>query len=240
MKTMSWEEIDKDWAKVKERCKTFVAQEEAEAYARYCIGHNVRDVADRIGVSQATIQERLDLFAITQAIGGDRQSVTPTEMSVRDVRKIKEQFAPKVVVEISTAKDGSGEKTISSITGKDAEDFSKYVDHYKMEGHKDLVAVRLAEAEWAAESAIEAGVIKEDVNKRNERVNRILFPEDGKDTFEIDLKMHMARVKAAASFLDNAKVNYLRRKSTCEMVESANEKWVEQVDRILNLHPNHQ
>jgi hypothetical protein len=49
--------------------------------------------------------------------------------------------------------------------------------------------------------------------------------------------MHMARVVSAARFLDTAKINYLRLKTTCERVASANEKWIEQVERVLNLHP---
>jgi hypothetical protein len=53
------------------------------------------------------------------------------------------------------------------------------------------------------------------------------------------LQTHIANVKRAAKFLDEAKVPHLKRKRTCEMVASAHEKWLEQVERVLNLHPNH-
>jgi hypothetical protein len=139
-------------------------------------------------------------------------------------------------VQVKLEDNGRGQQSIAAVTGSDAEEFEPYLDHYTTQGHEPAAAVRLAKAEWAAESAVEAGVIKEDRNKQNERVNRIAFPDDEKDTFGIDLRMHVARVKSAAAFLDTAKVNFLRRKSTCTMVESANEAWAEQYERILNFH----
>ena len=146
------------------------------------------------------------------------------------------EFGPDIDIKFA----GREKTEIASIEGKDAKQFEPYLEHYVQQGHEPAAAVRLAKAEWAAESAVEAGVIKEDVNKRNEKINRILFPDDEKDNFKLDLQMHMARVKAAAKFLDQAKMLYLRRKATCEMVESANEAWEIQVERVLNLHPNHQ
>ena len=47
----------------------------------------------------------------------------------------------------------------------------------------------------------------------------------------------MARVEAAARFLDEAKINHLRRKSTSEKVSVAFAKLLEQVERVRNLHP---
>ena len=235
MKTMTWEEIDKDWGGLQKRHRMEIAQ----AVARYCVGHKIEEVADRLGYSAKWVTSQLDVAGIASALGST--SCLPltgsTENVARnDIPRVLSEFAPSVEVKLEGK---GGDQKIASVEGKDAKQFEPYLEHYVEQGHEPAAAVRLAKAEWAAESAVEAGVIKEDVNKRNEKVNRILFPEDAKDTFELDLKMHMARVKAAASFLDNAKVNFLRRKSTCEMVESANEKWVEQVDRILNLHPNH-
>ena len=128
------------------------------------------------------------------------------------------------------AKDAEGHLIIK---GSDADAFAPYVEHYVEEGHEPAAAVRLAKAEWAAEAAVEAGVIKESVNKRNEKVNQILFPEDKKETFELDLKMHMARVKAAAAFLDKANVRSLRRKSTCEKVAEADAVWKVQSELVL-------
>lgn len=245
MKTMTWEEIDKDWGGLQKRHRMEIAQ----AVARYCVGHKMSDVAERLGYKQDWVAKQLDFAGVAAAVGQGSTGVDPwvapgsgetgSNAKLRPaVQRVVSEFAPDVEIKMSGK---GGEQKIDAIEGKDAKQFKEiYLEHYLEQGHEPAAAIRLAKAEWAAESAVEAGVIKEDVNKRNEKVNRILFPEDAKDTFDLDLKMHIARVKAAASFLDNAKVNYLRRKSTCEMVESANEKWVEQVDRILNLHPNHQ
>lgn len=245
MRTMTWEEIDKDWGGLQKRHRMEIAQ----AVARYCVGHKMSEVAERLGFGETWIRKQLDYAGIAMAIGQGSEIRTPqlvadgkrTDASDRSgidraTDRLVREFAP--AVEIKLEGQGGNQK-IAAIEGKDAKQFEPYVEHYVEQGHEPAAAVRLAKAEWAAESAVEAGIIKEDVNKRNEKVNRILFPDDAKDTFELDLKMHMARVKAAAKFLDQAKINSLRRKSTCEMVESANEAWVEQVDRVLNLHPNH-
>jgi len=231
MKTMTWEEIDKDWGGLQKRHRMEIAQ----AVARYCVGHKMEEVAQRLGYSGKWLQTQLDYAGIGFALGRTDFPLTGSTDNVsKEIPRLIDEYGPDIKASVV----GQGGTDVK-IEGKDAEQFQPYLEHYVEQGHKPAAAVRLAKAEWAAESAVEAGVIKEDVNKRNEKVNRILFPDDAKDTFDIDLKMHIARVKAAASFLDNAKVNYLRRKTTCEMVESANEKWIEQVDRILNFHPNH-
>jgi len=241
MKTMTWEEIDKDWGGLQKRHRMEIAQ----AVVRYCVGHKTSEVAGRLGYSDRWVSDQLDYAGIGVALGGGGESFSTPQLVAkgnqgvdRATDRLISEFAPSVKVKLND--DGRGNQTIASVEGKDAEAFQPYLDHYVDQGHEPAAAVRLAKAEWAAEEAVNAGVIKEDVNKRNEKVNRILFPDDAKDTFELDLKMHMARVKAAAKFLDQAKMNHLRRKSTCLMVESANEAWVEQVDRILNNHPNHQ
>lgn len=240
MRTMTWEEIDKDWGGLQKKHRMEIAQ----AVARYCVGHKIKEVAERLGYSDTWVNQQLNFAGIGAAIGeglkllapGVRESATDRAGVERAVEKVVKEFGPDIAVKMSGQ---GGSQKIAAIEGKDAKQFEPYLEHYVEQGHEPAAAVRLAKAEWAAESAVEAGIIKEDVNKRNEKVNRILFPDDAKDTFELDLKMHMARVKAAAKFLDQAKINSLRRKSTCEMVESANEAWVEQVDRVLNLHPNH-
>ena len=238
MKTMSWDEIYRDWGGLQKRHRMEIAQ----AVARYCIGHKMEEVASRLGYSHQWIAVQLDCAGIGAAIGQGSNKVGPlvgsTDNVAKEIPRLISEFAPSVEVKLEGK---GGDQKIASVEGEDAKQFKEiYLDHYLEQGHEPAAAVRLAKAEWAAESAVEAGVIKEDVNKRNEKVNRILFPDDAKDTFELDLKMHMARVKSAASFLNNAKVNYLRRKSTCEMVESVNETWSEQVAYVLNFHPNHQ
>jgi hypothetical protein len=231
MKTMTWEEIDKDWGGLQKRHRMEIAQ----AVARYCVGHKMQEIASRLGYSEKWLQTQLDYAGIGVALGGTKFPLTgSTDNVAKEVPRLIEEFGPTVKAEVV----GRGGTAIK-VEGKDADAFQPYIDHYVEQGHEPAAAVRLAKAEWAAEEAVNAGVIKEDVNKRNEKVNRILFPDDAKDTFELDLKMHMARVKAAAKFLDQAKMNHLRRKSTCEMVESANEAWVEQVERVLANHSNH-
>lgn len=236
MKTMTWEEIENDWGGLQKRHRMEIAQ----AVARYCIGHKMEEVAKRLGYSHDWIVVQLDYAGISAALGSDKTGPSKltgsTDNVAKEVPRLISEFAPKIEVAMQGK---GGNQSIKSVRGDDAQAFQPYLDHYVEQGHEPAAAIRLAKAEWAAEEAVNAGVIKEDVNKQNEKVNRILFPEDAKDTFELDLKMHMARVKAAAKFLDQAKMNFLRRKSTCEMVESANEAWVEQVDRVLTNHPNH-
>jgi hypothetical protein len=237
MKTMTWEEIEKDWGGLQKRHRMEIAQ----AVARYCIGHKMEEVAERLGYSGKWVQTQLDCAGIGAALveGGTNfhpQLTGSTDDVSKEIPRLISEFAPSVEVKLVGQ---GGNQSIKSVEGDDAKAFQPYLDHYVEQGHEPAAAVRLAKAEWAAEEAVNAGVIKEDVNKRNEKVNRILFPDDAKDTFELDLKMHMARVKAAAKFLDQAKMNHLRRKSTCEMVESANEAWVEQVERVLANHSNH-
>lgn len=58
--------------------------------------------------------------------------------------------------------------------------------------------------------------------KQDEHLNWLLFgPEDEQAAFQLDLKMHMARIKSAASFLDNANMAHLRRPGTAAAVASA-------------------
>jgi hypothetical protein len=233
MKAMTWEEIDKDWGGLQKRHRMEIAQ----AVARYCVGHKMSEVAERLKQSIRWLQSKLDMAGVSAAIGesgGPPTLVGKHRGLQEDCERIVRKFEPNISLRF-----GGVSKDTVEVEGKDADAFQPYLDHYIQQNHEPAAAIRLAKAEWAAEEAVNAGVIKEDVNKRNEKVNRILFPEDAKDTFELDLKMHMARVKAAAKFLDQAKMNFLRRKSTCEMVESANEAWVEQVDRVLTNHPNH-
>ena len=211
-RVMTWEEIDKDWNGLQKRHRSEIAQ----AVARYCVGHSISEVAKHLNQSRDWVQSRLDFAGVSTGVGTPTPLLGKSNGAMEDAQRIVREFAP---------------------TDDDAEQFEPYLQYYMNEGHQPAAATRLAKAEWAAEAAVKAGVIQESTNKRNEKVNQILFPEDAKDTFELDLKHHMARVKATARFLDEAKMNHIRRKSTCEKVAEANEAWSEQVDRILNLHP---
>ena len=127
------------------------------------------------------------------------------------VSKLIKDFQPDVAVQLKD--DGYGNQSVDQIRGDDAKAFGPYLDHYLERGHEPATATRLAKAEWAGEAAADAGVIKETINKRKEKVNQILFPSDAKETFELDLRMHMARIKSAATFLNEAKVRDLRRRT---------------------------
>lgn len=234
---MTWDEIDKDWAGLQKRHRMELAQ----AVARYCIGHKISEVAERLGFSDTWINQQLHYAGIASALGGGEglKLLAPVGKSGdkgvdHAVSKLVRDFAPAIDVKL----EGKGaDQTVLAVTGDDAEEFEPYLNHYLEQGHEPAAATRLAKAEWAAEAAVEAGVIKETTNKKNEKVNQILFPNDTRDSFEIDLKMHMARVESAARFLDEAKINHLRRKATCERVAAAHKAWLEQVERVLNLHP---
>jgi hypothetical protein len=234
---MSWEEIEQDWGGLQKRQRMEIAQ----AVARYCIGHSINEVAERLGYGRSWIQQQLTYAGIAEATGGARINTPPATSGQNNidhaVSRIVKEYAPEVDIKVTD--DGKGNQSVVSIEGKDAKQFEPYLDHYIEQGHEPAAATRLAKAEWAAEAAVEAGVIKEDVNKKNEKVNRILFPDDQKDTFDLNLQTHIANVRRAAKFLDEAKMNCLKRKRTCEMVASAHEKWLEQVERVLNLNPNH-
>lgn len=230
MRTMTWEEIDKDWGGLQKRHRMEIAQ----AVARYCVGHKMEEVAKHLGYSHDWVVVQLDYAGISAALGSDKTGPSKltgsTENVAKEVPRLLKEFAPSVEVKLEGK---GGDQKIASVLGKDAQQFEPYLDHYVEQGHEPAAAVRLAKAEWAAEAAVEAGVIKEDVNKRNEKVNRILFPDDAKNTIELDFKMHMARMESAIRFLDECKLNFLRKKSTCEKVASVHEKWLEQVERIL-------
>ena len=234
MRRMTEQHVKTDFSGIQKRHR----MEIAEAVARYCIANKISDIAEWLGYSPKWVQTQLDYAGMNEALGG-AGNLTPLSGSSGNTEKeatqVLRKFAPSV--EIKTKDDGKGNRTITEITGRDADEFEPYVDHYLRQGHEADAAVRLAKAEYATEEAVEAGVIKESINKRNEKVNSILFPNAQTDNFELDLEMHMARVKAAARFLDEAKVPYLRRKSTCKKVAKANGMWSEQMDRILNLHP---
>lgn len=225
MRTMTWSEIDKDWEGVDRQCKAFEKQAKANALARYCVGHSLSEVIKRIGISKTTAWHYLGLVGAQAAIGGGPDSGPPLKSGEtgsgsygqndihRDLERVVRDYGP---------------------TEDDAEEFAPYLEHHELEyGEGSPVAARIARAEFATENAVEAGVIKEATNKKNEKVNQILFPEDAKDTFELDLRMHMARVKSAANFLDKAKVRNLRLKSTCEKVAAADELWRVQAELVL-------
>lgn len=65
MKTMTWEEIDKDWGGLQKKHRMEIAQ----AVARYCVGHKIAEVADRLGYSHQWVNQQLDYAGIGEALG---------------------------------------------------------------------------------------------------------------------------------------------------------------------------
>jgi len=65
------------------------------------------------------------------------------------------------------------------------------------------------------------------------RLDSLLFPNDEADTWALRFQTHMAQVRAAARFLDEAKVPFLRCEATAERVLAANRKWQSAIERVL-------
>jgi len=235
MKTMTWEEIEQDWGGLQKRHRLDIAQ----AVARYCVGHKMEEVAERLGYTKKWVWTQLDCSGVGNALVGEGNKLPPltgsTDNVAKELPRVIKEFAPSVSIDLKD--DGKGNQSIAAVKGDDAEAFEPYLEHYVQEGHTPAAATRLAKAEWAAEAAVDAGVIKESHNKRNEKVNQILFPDEPKERWELDFRGHMARVGMAAKFLDESRINCLRRKSTYERVASTHEKWLEQIERLLNLNP---
>jgi len=228
---MTWEEIDKDWAGLQKRHR----MEIAEHVAQYCIGHKMMEVAERLGYDKKWVCKQLDFAGVGEVTGVTSRLVGKVgEQRSADnaVSKVVSIYAPDVSVKYS----GTTKDAIAKVEGNDAEAFQPYLDHYSQLGHEPAAAVRLAKAEWAAEEAVEAGVIKESTNKRNEKVNRILFPEEKQTSEQLQFESHIANVKRAANFLENAKVGFLKKESTRKAVASAHAKWLAQAEHIRDLH----
>ena len=142
----------------------------AQAVACYCVGHKMADVGERLGYGMKWVQTQLDIAGIGIAAGGGQLDtpLTGTSGNVQrnEVPRLVREFGPSVSIKLDD--DGNGNQAVKEVTGDDADDFQPYLEHYVNEGHEPAAATRLAKAEWAAESAVEAGVIKETKNKRDE------------------------------------------------------------------------
>lgn len=232
MRTMTRDQIEKDWSGLQKRHRMEVAQ----AVVKYCIGRTIGELADILGQSKTWVQHRIDMVGVSSGAGGPSPDnlVGKSRGVQEDCHRVAREFAPNAEVVLKGPND---QKYVESIKGEDAEQFQPYVNYYLEEGHSPATATRLAKAEWAGEAAVEAGVIQEAVTKKNERVNQILFPTEKQDSFDLDLKQHLAKVKAAARFIDEANIDCLKRESTRKKVAEVNEAWAFQFERVLNLKP---
>ena len=107
-----------------------------------------------------------------------------------------------------------------------------YVADYTAQGHSEPVAQRMAIAYEATENAIEAG----DVVPATKQKPVELFPD--RSEWEIKLRRLCADIKSAAGQIDRANINDLKKASTRKQIASAHAKWIEQIERIENFHPN--
>ena len=185
-------------------------------------GRGIREISRLLNLSQGSVQEYLDRAALLEAGGYSFHPKGVTAVAVtsdrgpanrNDVRKIMNEYKPSFPN-------------------------PSYVDEYKDREYDDAVAKRLALAYEATEEAITDGVIEETIVQKAgkaESAVRINLP-DGVD-WEMRLRRAMTDVKAAARLLNDAKMTDLRRAATRKRVAAAHAKWLEQIERVANLHP---
>ena len=237
---MTAEQIKKRWSSLQKRHRLELAQE----VRRFCVGNTIQFVAETLGYHTKWVKDQLQYAGFAEGAGPTQDHEAPAKWesdnvdkgstnTVRPaVRNILKQFAPKAEVKY----EGRDKRAVNEIKGKDAEDFEPYVQGYIDEGQTPAVAEALAKAEWAAESAVEKGLIVEGENKRGERVKKILATSSASEMYLARLKKHMAAVKMAARFLDEANMKMLRNDKTLELVAEAHQRWCDQAERVLELH----
>lgn len=110
------------------------------------------------------------------------------------------------------------------------------VSRYELDGHTPEAAKCLASASEARDAAMQKGVVRESKTKEKERVANIILPEGTR--WDMDLKSLCARVRVAASILDQAKISDLKKAVTAKKVAEVHSLWMEQIERIINFHPD--
>lgn len=239
---MTAEQIKKRWSSLQKRHRLELAQE----VRRFCVGNTIEFVAKTLGYSSQWVKDQLQYAGFAEGAGPTQDHEAPAKWEAEAVSTstgktntlepavngIVKKFAPKAEVKY----EGRDKRAVNEIKGKDAEDFEPYVQGYIDEGQTPAVAEALAKAEWAAESAVEKGLIVEGENKRGERVKKILATSSASEMYFARLKKHMAAVKMAARFLDEANMKMLRNDKTLELVAEAHQRWCDQAERVLELH----
>jgi hypothetical protein len=181
-----------------------------------CVGRSIKEVARLSGRDQSWVQERLDEYAMIEAAGGipgegDRGTV-PLVGRQDQRREIVKTFAP-------------------------AKPCAEYVEDYEEQGMEPAVAARLAKAYEATEKALDKGVIKESRDKEKNRFFEVAL--NPASEWNLKLNNICSDIRSAASALDDAKVNDLKRRETHDRVVAAFEKLEEQIERIHNFHNKH-
>lgn len=239
---MNAEQIKKRWSSLQKRHRLELAQE----VRRFCVGNTIEFVAKTLGYDPKWVRNQLQYAGFAEGAGPTQDHESPAKWEAEAistpvgktntlepaVKGIVKKFAPKVEVKY----EGRDKRVVDEIKGKDAEDFEPYVQGYIDEGQTPAVAEALAKAEWAAESAVEKGLIVEGENKRGERVKKILATSSASEMYFARLKKHMVAVKMATRFLDEANMKMLRDDKTLELVAEAHQRWCDQAERVLELH----
>jgi len=136
-------------------CKSGTEWTLPQAVARYCIGHDMKEVGKHLKYSHDWVVNQLDYAGVGVALGGGPTKSDPLTGGngnvAKDVPRLVREFAPSVNVKLND--DGKGNQKIDTVEGDDAKAFQPYLDHYVNEGHTPAAATRLAKAEWAAEAA---------------------------------------------------------------------------------------
>ena len=174
-------------------------------------GRSIHQVAQLLGHSPRWVQEHLDGYAVDSAIRGGGPAGLFNEGPKREeVRAIIKKYGPE-------------------------EPDAEYVAEYEAQRYTPEVAKRLARAYGGAENAIDKGVLKPPGDKG---LTKIVLPQ-GVD-WTMRLRRACADVGAAAGLLDRAKMTDLKRAETRKQVAAVHAKWMEQIERIENLHPTFQ
>ena len=158
---MTKEQVQRDYGGIQKRHRGEIAQ----AVRGYCEDNRMAEIADWLGFSEKWVKSQLDHAGLNEALGGGNDFLPltgSTDNVAKEIPKLIKEYGPTEAEQKS-------------------EEFEPYLEHYQSQGHNDAAATRLAKAEWAGEAAVEAGVIKESRNSRNEKVNKITFPEHDED-----------------------------------------------------------
>jgi hypothetical protein len=192
-------------------------QGKAAAIRRYCVGRSVKEVARLIDCDPRTVQELLTWSGMqdagmswTEAIEG--AGIPPPlaeSTTVRDVREVVKAYAPSEP-DVATVAD------------------------YEVQGYSSDVSRRLATAYEATEAAIETGQIRESSDREEQRF--LANPKVARTMWGGSLLRICRRVKDSARELDDAKISDLKDATTLQQVMAAHDRWMEQIERLRNLH----
>ena len=74
------------------------------------------------------------------------------------------------------------------------------------------------------------------MTRKRDDLDELLFPNDESDTFELNLRWHMARVQAAIRFIDEMKMDRFAEPATAETIARIDKRFSRAVERVLELN----